>query len=130
MINLLLVSSDNDSLATLAAALAKHNDVHVMQEQSGAAALKKVTGQNDDPNYDLIITDENLNDMAGLDLAEKVVKINPLINCAAVSSLSEDDFHEASEGLGLMAHLPVHPKEAHAEEILERLREIIHLTGG
>jgi len=124
MINLLLVSSGDDSLSTLAAALAKHNDVHVMQEKSGAAALEKVTSQN----YDLIISDETLDDMSGLELAEKVIKINPMTNCAAVSSLSQDDFHEASEGLGMMTQLPVHPAEAQAEDILKRLRKIINLT--
>ena len=126
MINLLLVSSNDDSLSTLAAALAKHNDVHVLQERSGAAALKKVTEQN----YDLMITDENPDDMTGLELAEKVVRINPMINCAAVSSLTPVEFHEASEGLGLLAQLPVRPGVAQAEDILKRLREVISLTSG
>jgi len=61
MINLLLVSSDDDSLSTLAAALAKHNDVHVLQERSGAAALENIANQN----YDLMIIDENPDDITG-----------------------------------------------------------------
>ncbi len=126
MINLLLVSSDDDSLSTLAAALAKHNDVHVLQVRSGTAALEKVAGQK----YDLMITDENPDDMTGLELADKVIRINPMINCAAVSSLSHDEFHEASEGLGLLAQLPVRPGAAQAEDILKRLREVIGLTSG
>ena len=124
MIKLLLVSSDDYSLSTLAAALVKYNDVHVLQERSGTAVLEKVTGQK----YDLMITDENLDDMTGLELAEKVIKINPMINCAAVSSLSHDEFHEASEGLGLLAPLPLRPGAAQAEDILKRLREVIGLT--
>ena len=126
MINLLLVSSDDDSLSALAAALAKHNDVDVLQVRSSAAALEKVTGQN----YDLMITDENLGDMTGLELAEKVIKINPMINCAAVSSLSHDEFHEASEGLGILMQLPVRAGVAQAKDILKRLREVIGLTSG
>ena len=124
MIKLLLVSSDDDSLSTLAAALAKHNDVHIMQELSGAAALEKITNQN----FDLMITDENTDDMTGLELIEKTVRINPMINCAAVSTLSQDEFHEASEGLGLLAQLPLNPGAAQAEDILKRLREVIGLT--
>jgi len=94
--------------------------------RSSAAALEKVTGQN----YDLMITDENLGDMTGLELAEKVIKINPMINCAAVSSLSHDEFHEASEGLGILMQLPVRAGVAQAKDILKRLREVIGLTSG
>ncbi len=75
-------------------------------------------------------TDENPGGMTGLELAEKVVRINPMINCAVVSSLTPAEFHEASEGLGLLAQLPVRPGVAQAEDILKRLREVICLTSG
>jgi len=52
-----------------------------------------------------------------------------MITCASVSSLSPEDFHEASEGLGLMAQLPIQPGKEHAEELLQRLRYLKNLTG-
>ncbi|MDM8556186.1 response regulator [Desulfococcaceae bacterium HSG7] len=126
MLNLLTVSSDDKSFSALAAAFAKHDDVTLFQVLSGAAALKSIT----DKTYDLIIIDEILDDMAGLELAEKVIKINSMINCAAVSTLAQDEFHEASEGLGILAQLPKNPGAAQAEAILSRLREIINLMKG
>ena len=126
MLNLLLVSSDDESFSALAAALEKHDDVTLFQALSGAAALKAVA----DKTFDLMITDENPDDMNGLKLAEKVIKINPMINCAVVSALAQDEFHKASEGLGILAQLPAHPDAAQAEAILKRLREIINLTKG
>jgi hypothetical protein len=45
-----------------------------------------------------------------------------------VSSLSQKDFHEASEGLGLLMQLPVRPKKAHAEDLVKHLRSIQDLT--
>lgn len=124
MIKLLLVSATNNSFSDMAAAFTKQADVEFQHEQTGAAALENVARQN----YDLIIIDEKLDDMTGLALAEKVVKMNPLVNCAVVSSLAPEEYHEASEGLGLLMQLPVNPGEAWAEKLLERLRAIINLT--
>ncbi len=124
MINLLLVSSGDDSLTTLAAALAWHDDVHIVQERSGAAVLERIACQT----YDLMIADETLGDMTGLELIEKAVRINTMINCAAVSTLAQDEFHEVSEGLGILAQWPANPGTAQAEAILTRLRETINLT--
>jgi hypothetical protein len=45
--------------------------------------------------------------MTGLKFVEKLVLTNPMINCAAVSSLSSKDFHAASEGLGILMPMPV-----------------------
>jgi len=79
---------------------------------------------------DLIITDDRLRDSTGLELAARVLTVNPMINCASVSCLSPESFHEASEGLGIMAQLPIHPGKEHAESLLHRLRQIKNLTKG
>ncbi len=50
------------------------------------------------------------------------------MNCAAVSSLSADDFHEASEGLGVMMQLPLEPDLKDAEKLVEYLKTILNLT--
>jgi hypothetical protein len=76
------------------------------------------------------ITDERLRDSTGLALAASLLKVNPMINCASVSCLSPENFHEASEGLGIIAQLPIHPGKEHAESLLDRLRQIRNLTMG
>ncbi len=121
MYNLLLVTTNKDSLSALASALEKHNEADLSWAESGGKALEIAS----DIPVDLVVTDEKLGDMTGLELAFKLLSINPMINCAAVSSLSHDDFHEASEGLGLLAQLTFQPGAEQAEALLQRLKDLI-----
>jgi len=124
MLKLLLVSPDKDSLSAFASALVKDGDVDLSWAESGERALEIAS----DTNIDLAVTEERLGDMTGLEFAGRLLSVNPMITCASVSSLSPEDFHEASEGLGLMAQLPIQPGKKHAEELLQRLRYLKNLT--
>jgi len=120
MFKLLLVSPKNNTLHELASALSTNSEVDLSCAESGEIALDLVSHTP----YDLVIVDEKVHDMTGLELAERIVRKNAIINCAAVSALSPEDFHEASEGLGLIAQLPTQPKRWDAEDLLERLKTI------
>ena len=120
MIRLLFVTPARDSLAGLASALERNDEVELFWAQSGGKALDMVA----DTPVDLVVADELLGDMTGLELAEKMLSVNPMVNCAAVSKLSSKEFHEASEGLGVLAQLPAVPDKEHAEELLQRLIDI------
>jgi DNA-binding NtrC family response regulator len=120
MENLLLVSSDKRSLSDLASALEKNKDIDVSWANSGFEALKSVS----DSSFDMVITDETLKDMTGLELAGKLLSVNPMIHCASVTTLSQKEYHERSEGLGLMDPLPDRPGEKDAERLLQDLRRI------
>jgi DNA-binding NtrC family response regulator len=124
MHRLLLVTSDKNSLSDLASALLTHGDVDLSWADSGEAALDMISKTP----VDLLVTDEKLVDMSGLKLANRLLHVNPMINCSAVSSLSHEDFHEASEGLGLLAQLPLQPGAEQAEGLLQRLRELKNLS--
>ena len=120
MESLLLVSSDKTPLSDLASALEKENDVEVSWAESGLEALRSVSGSA----FDLVITDETLADMTGLELAGKLLSVNPMIHCVSVTTLSQKEYHEKSEGLGLMDPLPDGPGEKDAERLLKNLRQI------
>jgi len=66
--------------------------------------------------------------MTGLEFIKTVIAIKPMINCAAVSSFSADDFHEVSEGLGILMQLPVNPGHKYAGKLLERLNKILDIA--
>ena len=123
MLLLMVVSPGNDSLSDLALALVEHDDVRLLWAESAKKALDIASVKT----IDLIITDERLRDSTGLELAARLLTVNPMINCASVSHLSHESFHEASEGLGIMAQLPIHPGKEHAESLLHRLRQIKNL---
>lgn len=125
MLKLLLVSSDKDALSELASALVQHTDVDLSWAESGETALQTASTTI----LDLIITDEMLGDMTALEFADRLLKVNPMINCATVSGLSPEKFHEVSEGMGLMLQLPAKPGKTQAEELLQRLKYIKGLTG-
>ena len=99
----------------------EESDVLTTWAESGSYALSLLAERD----VDLIVTDENIGDMTGLEFIKTAIAQKPMINYAAVSSLLPDDFHEVSEGLGILMQLPVNPGQKDAQELLERLK-IIH----
>ena len=124
MLRLLLVASDQSSLADLAAALEEEGGVETSWAKSGAEALSLIKGTGPD----LLVTDENLDDMTGLELIRKVLRVNAMINTVAVSRLPEEEFHELSEGLGILSPLPPRPGKAEARELIARLKRVRGLS--
>lgn len=121
MTRILLAGRDKASLSALEAGLAK-SDLHIAWAESGGNGISMIT----ESNFDLVVTDEDLGDMTGLEFIQKVISKKPMVNCAAVSSLSPEDFHEASEGLGILMQLPVRPDQEHSEILLEHLKNILN----
>ncbi|MBW2014002.1 MAG: response regulator [Deltaproteobacteria bacterium] len=126
MIRLLLVTPYRKSLFELASAMDEYDGVELTWTESGQKALAKLS----ETSVDLVITDKELGDMTGIEFAEKLVRVNPMINCAVLNSLPSDEFHEASEGLGVFAQLPLRPSRDDAENLLKRLKNLKDLTTG
>jgi len=120
MLKLLLVSRDKDSFNGLSSVFNGQNDIELEISASGEKTLAIISAKA----VDLVVADEDLGDMTGLELARRILRINPMINSAVVSRLTHDEFHEASEGLGIMAQLPGQPGEKDAEELIKKLRQI------
>jgi len=126
MIRLLLVTPHRNSLLELALAMEKYDDVELTWTDSGQKALDKLS----ETSVDLVVIDKDLGDMTGLEFAEKLLRVNPMINSAVLSSLPSHEFHEASEGLGVFAQLPLQPAKKDAEKLLKGLRNLKDLTAG
>jgi len=126
MIRLLLVTPHKNSLLELALAMEKYDDVELTWTDSGQKALDKLS----ETSVDLVVIDKDLGDMPGLEFAEKLLRVNPMINSAVLSSLPSDEFHEASEGLGVFAQLPLRPAQKDAEKLLKGLKNLKDLTAG
>ena len=122
MLKLLLVSNRGESLSEFSAALNEYDDVEIFSAESEETALKIVK----ENSMDLVVTDEEIGDISGLEFAKILITTHPMVNCVAVSSLPEKEFHEASEGLGLMTRLPVRPGRKEAGELLKNL---LHIKG-
>ena len=124
MLKLLLVAATKESFSDFAQELVKQKDVDLLWADSGQKAMDMVSASP----VDLVVADENLKDMTGLEFALQLLSVNPMVNCSVVSSLDAEQFHEASEGLGLMSQLHPQPGAEQAVELLIRLRELKNLT--
>jgi CheY-like chemotaxis protein len=120
MIKLLLVTPDKESFCDFTLTLTKNDDVEVSRAETGQEALAMLSKNP----VDLVIVDDSVGDMTGIEFMKKLLSINPMINCAAVSPLPHEAFHEASEGLGVLAQLPVAPGKPDAENLLKRLNDL------
>ena len=126
MIYLLLISPSKDSFSVLVSTLSKHDDVKTVFAESGESGLELASVTF----FNLVVIDENLGDMTGLEFAHKLLSVNPVTNCAIVSPLSKKEFHEASEGLGVLTQLPPFPGTKEVEDMVQMLRKIIMLSSG
>lgn len=116
---LLFVTTQKNRFAAMQAEI---EDRHgsVAWATSGLNALETVR----EKPVDLVVVDEDLGDMAGLTFVERLVAVNPMINCALVSSLSKKKYHEASEGLGVLMQLPTKPDRSDAKRLMAHLNQI------
>jgi len=120
MIKILLVTSERDPFSEFAAVLKQKDDVELSRAATGQEALEAIS---DNP-VDLVVVNENIGDMMGIEFMKKLLQTNPMINSAAVSPLAPEEFHEASEGLGVLMQLPVSPGKLDAENLLRRLNDL------
>lgn len=91
MLNILLASRDETSMSAFKAGFEEH-DVQTVWAESGRDALSMIAQRD----FDLVVTDENLEDMTGLEFIKTIIALKPMVNCAAVSTLLPEDFHEAA----------------------------------
>ena len=121
MIDTLLVCRNKSSLSPFDAGLATHG-VNLTWADCGAMGIYMIANGS----FNLVVTDENLGDMTGLEFVRTILHKNPMVNCAAVSSLTPDEFHEAGEGLGVLMQLPVKPGRIHANKLMNYLNSILN----
>ncbi len=123
MPRILIVADQVDSFQELACGLNSVPDVETLWARDGESALTRIAA--DSP--DLVIVDEAVGEVSGLEWIRRLMAVNAFIPAAAVSSLPHDMFHEASEGLGIMAQLPLHPGRSEAEQLLKTLHQLTRI---
>lgn len=73
----------------------------------------------------LVVVDGALADFRPAELVSELARVNAVINTAVMSMLPPDQFHDALEGLGVLAQIPSHPGEADARAVMGRLRAVL-----
>ncbi|ADW17288.1 response regulator receiver [Desulfobulbus propionicus DSM 2032] len=120
---IVFVAKNFSRFSILVTRLRREQDVELVPVATGAAGLEQLKNKR----LDLVIVDEQLDDMSGVDFVKQLVKVNPLANTAIVGSLPDAEFHEVTEGLGVLMQLPPQPGERDAEALLAVLSKIFGL---
>jgi DNA-binding response OmpR family regulator len=123
MLRILLATARPEVFHSFSETLSSDPEVHCDQVASGAEALKAVRASS--PH--LVVIDVELPDAKALDLVMELLKVNAMVNTVVVSPLPEEEFHEASEGLGVLGRLPVEPSGDDAVDLLSKLRGVLGL---
>jgi DNA-binding NarL/FixJ family response regulator len=121
MLHIVLASARPQAMQAFAAALSSNPEVNLQRVSSGAEAL--AAARPAAPH--LVIIDADLPDTPPLDLVRQLLMVNALVNTAVVSPLSDEEFHEASEGLGILGRLPHDPSVSDAGELVRKLRTVL-----
>jgi DNA-binding NarL/FixJ family response regulator len=120
MLKILLVSSEQKNLDAFAQALALDPKVSLFKTESAGEALKIAC--NVHPQ--LAVIDSALSGKDPLKLVSGFIALDAMINTVVVSGMDDEEFHEASEGLGILARLPEQPGAEEAARILSAVRKI------
>ena len=123
MANILLATRDKAPFSHMIDAF-ESNGYKVDTVNSGKSALAEI--EHGAPR--LLIADEELPDMSGKTLLETTVTQNPMMDCVAVSTLSEEDFHEVFEGMGVLMQFPPEPGKTDVQNLVAHLDKIASLS--
>jgi CheY-like chemotaxis protein len=119
-LTIVFIAKDFSRFGPLVYRLRRERHVELIPVVTGAAGLAQLRGKP----IDLVIVDDQLEDMSGIEFVRRLITVNPLANTAIVGALTEEDFHEATEGIGVLMQLPRQPTEQDAETLLALLAKI------
>lgn len=120
MEKILIVTSENQKFTGFADALVRESGAQILRADSVEAAIDSVFTAKPI----LVVIDETVGGIPGLKIARSLLMKNAMISQAVVSPLPPEAFHEASEGLGIMAQLSPAPDAASAKLLMEILAKM------
>jgi DNA-binding response OmpR family regulator len=125
MLHIILVTVRPEIFHSFAEGLSSDPEVRVDQVTSGAEALGIVRTKS--PH--LVIVDSEVADTGSLGLVREIISANAMVNTAVVSALSDDEFHDSGEGLGILCRLPLEPGNKEGRELLQKLLAVVRPAG-
>jgi DNA-binding NtrC family response regulator len=119
MNQILLVGPEKNSFKDINASFSE-NKITPLWTDTAEKALVLVAGKK----FDLVIIHEQVPDMTAKKLVENIITLNAMMNCVVLSAMSDEDFHEAYEGLGVLMQFPLTPGKAEAKKLQDHLARI------
>lgn len=116
----IILVGETERFASFASALQGNEPIKVFWKKSGEEVLEQLAHDR----IQIVAVDEKLGDMAGLELVNRLAEQHPFVNSALVSTSSAEDFHEETEGLGVLMQLPDPPDDEAASALLSHYKAI------
>lgn len=120
MLRIVFAAKNYSGFVSLVDRLRQEPKTELIPVSSASAALQTLA----EKNVQLLVAAELLEDSSGVACVRQVATQFPLVHTALCSALAPEDFHEFTEGLGVLMQLPLQPDHSDAEQILQRMAHI------
>lgn len=117
---ILLVSSRPAQLEEFIQALSNNGRMAIVTVDTATAAMATVK----EVLPVLAVVDDQVYGVAGLDIIRRLINVNAFMQTVAISELSDQDFHNCSEGLGILLKLPLLPGKNDARNLIAQLESV------
>ncbi len=121
MLQILLLTNRREAMDCFADTVSSDPGVTLERVSSVSEALDILRTRS--PH--LAVIDGELPDLEWVDVVREMVAVNAMVNTAVTSPLNDVDFHEKTEGLGILCRLPPEPDDKDAGSLLRKLREVL-----
>ncbi|MDR3568372.1 MAG: response regulator [Syntrophobacteraceae bacterium] len=120
MLHILLITARRERIESFVEGLCSDRKVRLDIVLSGAEALGIL--QTVTPH--LVIVDSTSENIESFDLVRSIIGVNAMVNTAVASPLSDEQFHDRGEGLGILCRVPLDPGRGDSNALLQRLRDL------
>jgi ActR/RegA family two-component response regulator len=117
---ILLVSPDPSQKHSFAVELGKESRLPLVTAPSAEEALAMLREQH----IILAVVDDQIGAHSGLDLIRRLIRIDAFMHTAVFTDAGEEEFHQRSEGLGILAKLPLAPGPEDARRLWKMMKQI------
>jgi DNA-binding NtrC family response regulator len=118
--NIFLITSRSAQLKEFVQALDQYEKITVITMESIKKAVLAVEKQ---PPI-LIVVDDQVQNTTGLEIVRRLIEVNAFIQTAVMSGSNDHEFHNRSEGLGILSKLPLIPGKSDAQKLIKRLDQV------
>ncbi len=126
MKHIVLLSPRPDKLTEFLSALCRQADTTLHKITTSATMLEFI---QDNPTH-LVLLDQAIDEENPLDLVINILSHNAMTNTAMITSMDAEQWHEKSEGLGMLPPVPDPPTAEDAQTLLDNLNKLQGLYTG
>ena len=116
---------DSGRLPGFADGLAQIKNVALTHAQTGMEAVNRIAALPGEKRPHLVIFDDALADGPGSKLVTALMGVDAMILTALVSDMPHAEFHDKTEGLGILSQIPPTAGQKEAKDLVDKLKGLV-----